>query len=236
MLMQVGDFCGKVESNLSGLVDELQQLTGRFGEAERHAWMSSLPKLSVALAKPQLQPLHLHLGQSAGMALEYRLPASSSWCDVVLLGRTEKKPAAVILELKDWQLEGDRPGPREGLIEHKGVFYPLAIYPIVPTKHLRNTRALVAKQFALSKDVLRHTFISMFVAKFRSLGEAALQAGNSEAIIRKHYLDLKSAAEADAFFSILPKQPDESAAPVAEQTTAPLSHAPARAVDVQRAA
>ena len=114
--------------------------------------------------------------------------------------------------------------------------YPLAIYPIVPTKHLRNTRALVAKQFALSKDVLRHTFISMFVAKFRSLGEAALQAGNSEAIIRKHYLDLKSAAEADAFFSILPKQPDESAAPVAEQTTAPLSHAPARTVDVQRAA
>jgi len=28
---------------------------------------------------------------------------------------------------------------------------------------------------------MRHTFISMFVAKFRSIGEAAIQAGNSEA-------------------------------------------------------
>jgi hypothetical protein len=46
----------------------------------------------------------------------------------------------------------------------------------------------------------------MFVAKFRSLGEAALQAGNSESIIRKHYLDLKSETEAEQFFGILPKR------------------------------
>ena len=39
----------------------------------------------------------------------------------------------------------------------------------------------------------------MFVAKFRSLGEAALQAGNSESIIRRHYLDLKSTEEAEHF-------------------------------------
>jgi hypothetical protein len=45
----------------------------------------------------------------------------------------------------------------------------------------------------------------MFVAKFRSIGEAAIQAGNSEAIIRKHYLDLKSPAEAEHFFGIVPK-------------------------------
>jgi hypothetical protein len=51
----------------------------------------------------------------------------------------------------------------------------------------------------------------MFVGKFRSMGEAALQAGNSESIIRKHYLDLKSAAEADEFFGILPKQVDNEA-------------------------
>jgi hypothetical protein len=42
----------------------------------------------------------------------------------------------------------------------------------------------------------------MFVAKFRSIGEAAIQAGNSESIIRKHYLDLKSPAEAEQFFGI----------------------------------
>ena len=39
-----------------------------------------------------------------------------------------------------------------------------------------NTRKEVFEKFALTHDVLRHTFISMFVAKFRSMGEAALQA------------------------------------------------------------
>jgi hypothetical protein len=46
----------------------------------------------------------------------------------------------------------------------------------------------------------------MFVGKYRSMGEAALQAGNSESIIRKHYLDLKSKEEAEQFFNILPKR------------------------------
>jgi hypothetical protein len=46
----------------------------------------------------------------------------------------------------------------------------------------------------------------MHVGKSRSMGDAALQAGNSEAIIRKHYLDLKSTREADQFFGILPRK------------------------------
>jgi hypothetical protein len=54
---------------------------------------------------------------------------------------------------------------------------------------------------------MRHTFISFFVAKYRSMGEAALQAGNSESIIRKHYLDLKTPSEAENFFGIVPKYP-----------------------------
>ena len=81
--------------------------------------------------------------------------------------------------------------------------YPLTEFPIIPP-NLQHLRAEIAKKFDLSHDIMRHTFISMFVAKFRSLGEAALQAGNSESIIRKHYLDLKSTDEAEQFFSILP--------------------------------
>ena len=69
----------------------------------------------------------------------------------------------------------------------------------------RRLRLKFRKQFELSHDVLRHTFISMLVGKFRSLGDAALQAGNSESIIQKHYLDLKTAAEADEFFGIGPR-------------------------------
>jgi integrase len=96
--------------------------------------------------------------------------------------------------------------------------YPLEKFPIIPT-NLQHKRAAVAKDFDLSHDIMRHTFISMHVAKFRSMGEAALQAGNSESIIRKHYLDLKTAAEAEKFYGIMPALVAPAAAPV---TAAPL--------------
>jgi hypothetical protein len=102
--------------------------------------------------------------------------------------------------------------------------YPLDRFPIVPV-NLEFTRRVVAKKLGLTHDVLRHTFISMFVAKFRSLGEAALQAGNSETIIRKHYLNLKSTAEADQFWGILP-QGMALAAVVTPFVAAPVSDSP----------
>ena len=78
-------------------------------------------------------------------------------------------------------------------------------FPIVPT-NLQHLREKAVEKFDLTHDVMHHTFISMFVAKFRSVGEAALQAGNSEAIIRKHYLDLKTEEEAAEFARIIPKR------------------------------
>jgi integrase len=81
--------------------------------------------------------------------------------------------------------------------------YPLEDFPII-FPNLPDRRAQIVARFGLTHDILRHTFISMFVAKYRSMGEAALQAGNSEGIIRKHYLDLKSKEEAERFFGILP--------------------------------
>ena len=81
--------------------------------------------------------------------------------------------------------------------------YPLAKFPVI-IPNLQKFRAKVAKKFGLSHDVMRHTFISMHVAKYRSLGEAALQAGNSESIVRRHYLDLRSKEEAEQFFGIMP--------------------------------
>ncbi len=81
--------------------------------------------------------------------------------------------------------------------------YPLERFPTIPP-NLQHMREKAVEKFDLSHDVMRHTFISMFVAKYRSIGEAALQAGNSESIIRKHYLDLKDSPEAEAFFAIRP--------------------------------
>ena len=91
--------------------------------------------------------------------------------------------------------------------------YPLKKFPIIPA-NLQHERARIAKLFDLSHDIMRHTFISMHVGKFRSMGEAALQAGNSESIIRKHYLDLKTKEESEQFFAITPKH--AKAAPVAD--------------------
>ena len=85
------------------------------------------------------------------------------------------------------------------------VAYPLKENPII-VPNMQHLRAYVAKRFGLSHDVMRHTFISMHVAKFRSMGDTALQAGNSEAIIRRHYLDVKSPAEAEFFFNIMPQK------------------------------
>ena len=100
--------------------------------------------------------------------------------------------------------------------------YPLDRFPIWP-KGFRRLRLEFRKRFNLTHDILRHTFISMFVGKFRSMGEAALQAGNSESIIRKHYLDLKSSAEAEAFFSILPQSAAKAAtSEVASSVAAPV--------------
>ena len=101
--------------------------------------------------------------------------------------------------------------------------YPLEKFPIIPA-NLQHLREKAVEKFDLTHDVMRHTFISMFVAKFRSIGEAAIQAGNSESIIRKHYLDTKTTEEAKAFFGIMPKR---AASPSTKTETGPALRAAA---------
>jgi integrase len=98
--------------------------------------------------------------------------------------------------------------------------YPLDKFPIV-VGDFQKRRAKFRDQFSLTHDVQRHTYISMFVAKFRSIGEAAIQAGNSESIIRKHYLDLKSPEEGAAFFAIVPKHASVAVCSAAQDSLAP---------------
>lgn len=84
------------------------------------------------------------------------------------------------------------------------VRYPLKRFPILPPNAKRMIRHVRDKFLPKVPDTLRHTFISMHVAKFKSMGEAALEAGNSEAIIRKHYYNTVTAADAEAFWNIRP--------------------------------
>jgi hypothetical protein len=83
------------------------------------------------------------------------------------------------------------------------VRYPLAKFPIVPTNAKRWITA-VRMKFGIGDDVLRHVYISNHVAMFKSLGAAALEAGSSETMIRRHYLNLVSEADANKFWSIAP--------------------------------
>lgn len=81
--------------------------------------------------------------------------------------------------------------------------YPVVDYPItVPAMQAKVME--VRMKFGLTDDVLRHTFCSMHVAKFKSLGATALEAGNSERIIRRHYLNMVTESEAVNFWRVSP--------------------------------
>jgi hypothetical protein len=82
--------------------------------------------------------------------------------------------------------------------------YPLERFPLLPDG-ARTMVAEIREKFALSHDVMRHTFISAHVARFKSIGEAALEAGNSEAMTKRHYLGMMTDAEGEAFWNIAPK-------------------------------
>ncbi len=82
----------------------------------------------------------------------------------------------------------------------------------------------VKKHFGLSHDEARHSFISYHVALHRSLGDAALQAGNSETIIRRHYLNLHPKEEGDEFFRIVPDPKHRRAVLAPEKETNPSPH------------
>jgi hypothetical protein len=120
MLITIEEFRRRVSSDRAGLVSRLQEETGRYGGEEAEAWETSLTKLSRAFQAPSFQPLHLFFGSRGNLALEYQMPAASSWADVVLLGRHEAASAAVIIELKDWTTAADKPGKVEGLIDRAG--------------------------------------------------------------------------------------------------------------------
>ena len=116
MFLQISEFRRRVDKEMDNLVSELQALTRRYGFEEEKAWRASLPAVSRAFSDKSFDELDLYFGNNGNIGLEYRLPASATWADMVLVGRHNKKPSAVIVELKNWITAGDRPGPVEGLM------------------------------------------------------------------------------------------------------------------------
>jgi hypothetical protein len=81
----------------------------------------------------------------------------------------------------------------------------------------------IRRHFNLDHDEARHSFISYHVSVYRSVGDVALQAGNSESIVRRHYLNLHPREDGDQFFRIVPAGDRRGAvlasAPAADQAT-----------------
>ncbi len=75
--------------------------------------------------------------------------------------------------------------------------------PVIPPDFERLNKKL-RKHFGFSHDEARHSFISYHVALHRSIGDAALQAGNSESIVKRHYLNTHTREEGGEFFRIIP--------------------------------
>jgi integrase len=82
--------------------------------------------------------------------------------------------------------------------------------PIIPTNYDRLNKRM-RKHFGLTHDETRHSFISYHVSLNRSVGDAALQAGNSESVVKKNYLNERSREEGHDFFSIMPDLEKEKA-------------------------
>ena len=54
-------------------------------------------------------------------------------------------------------------------------------------------------------NALRHSFISYRVAKMKNVNEVSMEAGNSPDMIFKHYRELVTEKEADAWFGVTPE-------------------------------
>ena len=120
VLLSISEFRERIDRGLDELVDDLQDLTHRRSPEEAEAWRRSLPGIRNAFSAPSFSSLDLYFGNVGNLALEYKLPAMPSWADMVLLGRHQERPSAVIIELKHWITQGDLPGPTEGLMERHG--------------------------------------------------------------------------------------------------------------------
>ena len=80
---------------------------------------------------------------------------------------------------------------------------------VLPTADIQKKAGALAKVLGIEwpSNGLRHSFITYRIAEVQSADQVALEAGNSPAIIFKHYRELASATQAAEWFGILPASP-----------------------------
>ncbi|MEO6002373.1 MAG: hypothetical protein ABIZ04_16135 [Opitutus sp.] len=81
--------------------------------------------------------------------------------------------------------------------------YEVTPRSICPERHL--TYQSIRDKFQIPHDGLRHTAISAHVSLHGSFADAACQFGNSESMIRAHYINRMSKEEAAEIYGIVPR-------------------------------
>lgn len=126
MIYTVDEFCKNVARDSNCFIAELERETNRnMSDQEKKNLSESYCQVSkmLAIAKtkcPEIANVNI---TTTNLLLEYKLPAASAWCDLVMIGKGDNnQKQVVIIELKNWVKNNtDAPGIKEGLITHQGV-------------------------------------------------------------------------------------------------------------------
>lgn len=125
MIYTVNQFCDLIEQDLNGFIEELALETSRnMSDQEKRNLSESYEKVSemLSIAKSKYSAIGEVNITSTNLLMEYKLPAASAWCDLVMIGKRHGQKQVVIIELKNWVKNNtDAPGDKEGLITHQGV-------------------------------------------------------------------------------------------------------------------
>lgn len=78
--------------------------------------------------------------------------------------------------------------------------------PILPDRDVRRDLGNIRRLFGLSQDICRHSWFTYSIGRHDSVSTAALEGGNSESVVKDHYLKVakKRKAKAQEFWNILP--------------------------------
>jgi site-specific recombinase XerD len=78
--------------------------------------------------------------------------------------------------------------------------------PILPDRDVRRDLGNIRRKFGLTQDICRHSWFTYSIGRHDSVSTAALEGGNSEAIVKQHYYKVgkKRKPLAQEFWNILP--------------------------------
>lgn len=78
--------------------------------------------------------------------------------------------------------------------------------PVIPDRDILRKTRLLTRTLGMKwpQNGLRHSYISYRVAEIQNVAQVALEAGNSPAIIFRHYRELVTREDAEKWFNILP--------------------------------